>query len=126
MTIPEEGARPAAPVGGAAGTGWRRVVLSGGLTVREAEARRTEFLAVLADAGRIELETRGLDAVDVAGLQLLIALRHSAREAGRAVRLAAPPDGALLRALIGAGFWVGGGVGGEPVVARDRFWLGEV
>ena len=81
---------------------------------------------VLADAGRIELETRGLDAVDVAGLQLLIALRHSAREAGRAVRLAAPPDGALLRALIGAGFWVGGGVGGEPVVARDRFWLGEV
>ncbi len=105
-------------------TGWRRLVLTGGLTVREVEDRRSEFLAFLAGADRIEVESRGLSMVDVAGLQALIALRLSAEKAGKKVRLASPPEGALLQALIAAGFWVAG-TGGEAVVAHDRFWRGE-
>jgi ABC-type transporter Mla MlaB component len=128
MAMPEENADHGAPRGGhvgSAGGGWQRVVLTGRLTVQEAGERRAEFLAMLGRAGRIELETGGLDAVDVAGIQALIAFRQSAERAGKAVRLARAPEGALRQALVAAGFSAAG-PGGDAETAGDRFWLGEV
>ncbi len=110
-------------VAAGASTGWRRLALTGRLTLREAEERRAEFLSVLAGADPIELDCSGLDVVDAAGLQLLIALRHSAERAGKAVRLARSPEGALRAALVTAGFVEGGS--GKAIVSHDRFWRGE-
>ena len=104
-------------------SGWRRLALVGRLTLREAEERRAEFLSVLAESDPIELDCSNLDVVDVAGLQLLIALRHSAERAGTAVRLARPPEGALRSALVAAGFVEEGN--GKAIVSHDRFWRGE-
>ncbi len=102
---------------------WHRLVLTGRLTVLEAEDRRVELLTALVGADRIELDGSGLEAVDVAGLQLLIAMRHSAEQAGKAVRLAGPPEGALRLALTAAGFMEE--TGGEAAGSYDRFWRGE-
>ena len=103
--------------------GWQRMVLTGRLTVREVEDRRVEFLAALVCASRIEIDCSDLEAVDVAGLQALIALRLSAERANKAIRLAKPPEGALRLALVTAGFI--DAAGGEAAVAQDRFWRGE-
>lgn len=99
------------------------VSLSGRLTINEAEAWREKWINRLAEYEQILVDTRELTAVDAAGLQLLIALRRSARQAGKSIRFARPPEGALLAALIRAGFR--GPDDQESTGNRDRFWWGE-
>ncbi|CAK0779283.1 hypothetical protein WCLP8_980002 [uncultured Gammaproteobacteria bacterium] len=105
--------------------GWAVTALSGRLTVNEAESRRAELAdLLLAQGQKLALETAEVEAVDGAGLQLLIALRLSAERRGVALRLAAAPEGALLAALVAAGF---GQVDRDTdeVLFRDRFWSGQ-
>ena len=101
-----------------------RLALSGRLTIVEAETVREGLVQALAGCQSLSLETAGLEAVDVAGLQLLIAARRSAERAGKSVRLAAAAEGALLTALIGAGFRAEGD-SGRPDAGRDDFWWGR-
>ena len=98
--------------------------LSGRLTINEAEMTRDQLLRGLADCQRLTLETARLEAVDLAGLQLLISARRSAEQVGKAVRLAAAPKGALLRALIDAGLLPVEG-NGKQDVNHDAFWSGR-
>jgi hypothetical protein len=81
-----------------------RVTLRGPLTVAAGEVIHAELVAA---------EQRGLDVVvdwepeaevDVAFLQLLIAVERSAARAGRKIALHAPPAGGLAQALKSAGF----------------------
>ncbi|MBF0563088.1 MAG: STAS domain-containing protein [Alphaproteobacteria bacterium] len=101
-----------------------QVALSGRLTINEAETVRDDLLRGLAGCRRLTLDTAELDAVDVAGLQLLIAARRSAAQTGKSLRLAAEPEGALLAALIAAGFRVAGDTG-QPDAGQDAFWWGR-
>ncbi|MDQ5908207.1 MAG: hypothetical protein QG599_298 [Pseudomonadota bacterium] len=98
------------------------VLLSGRLIINEAGEWREEWVNRLAECEQLIVDTRELTAVDVAGLQLLIALRRSARQAGKSIRFARPPEGALLAALIRAGFREPDDQ--EPTGNRDRFWWG--
>ena len=101
-----------------------RMALSGRLTIVEAEAVREGLAEVLAGCQSLSLETAGLEAVDVAGLQLLIAARRSAERAGKSLRLAATAEGALLTALIGAGLRTESN-SGRPDAGQDGFWWGR-
>lgn len=83
--------------------------LTGRWTINEAEERRIELLAELLRSGRLVLDTGGIEAIDVVGLQLLVALRTSTDRAGGSLCFATPPEGVLLAALRTAGF-------------RDGFW----
>jgi anti-anti-sigma regulatory factor len=99
----------------ASDAGWTHVPLAGRWTIAEAEDRRTELLTALAQADRLALDTSGVEALDTAGLQLLIALRRSAAHAGKALRLTPPPQGAVLATVTAAGF----------ATLDDAFWSGR-
>ncbi len=99
----------------------KALALTGRLTIHEADARRDELSRALAGSQHLSLDTTGLEAVDVAGLQLLIALRRSAEKAGKTLRLATAPGEALLTALIAAGFRSAGD-GARPDASQDNFW----
>ena len=100
------------------------LALSGRLTINEAETVREELLRQLAGCNRLTLDTAGLDAVDVAGIQLLISLRRSAGRGGKSVRLADAPGDALLAALVSAGFRSPGDAD-RPDASQDGFWWGR-
>jgi ABC-type transporter Mla MlaB component len=100
------------------------IVLSGRMTIGEVEALREDILRGLNGCQRLTLDTDGLETVDAAGLQLLIAARHSAMRAGKTVRLAAEPRGGLLAALVGAGFRPAGDAGPSDA-GQDGFWWGR-
>lgn len=104
--------------------GERRLVLAGRLTINEADARRDELAGCLAECDRLTVDTGGVEAVDVTGLQLLIALRRSAAQGGKTVILAPPPGGALLEALVSAGFRRPDD-GAAPGAEQDGFWWGR-
>ncbi len=118
----------AGPVPGAGADQNGALALSGRLTINEAERVRDELLRALAGCGRLSLNTADLETVDAAGLQLLIAARRSAGLAGKSLRLVPAPAGALLAALVAAGFRPAGGEGrpdGQPDVNQDGFWWGR-
>ena len=98
--------------------------LSDRLTINEAEMTRDQLLRSLADCQRLTLETAQLEAVDLAGIQLLISARRSAEQVGKVVRLAVAPKGVLLRALIAAGL-LPMGDNGKQGVNHDAFWSGR-
>ncbi|MCP5195879.1 MAG: STAS domain-containing protein [Gammaproteobacteria bacterium] len=98
------------------------VSLSGRLTINEAEEQQQEWVRQLAECEQLIINICELTVVDVTGLQLLIALRRSAKQAGKTVRLAQPPEGALLAALVKAGFRQADDQ--ESAGNRDRFWWG--
>jgi|GEM_PF-4437423 len=104
------------------------VALTGQLTINEADTRRTELAASLSSSAELMLDVGGLDDVDIAGLQLLIALRRSGERAGKLVALTARAEGALLAALTAAGFCDPGeggpGSDGRPS-GPDGFWDGR-
>ncbi|MEO5373538.1 MAG: STAS domain-containing protein [Alphaproteobacteria bacterium] len=96
--------------------------LDGDLTIGAVEACHGIVGDVLARASVVAIEAGGLAAVDLAGLQLLMAGRRQAERAGKLFHLAAPAGGALREALIAAGL-VADGDGGEGAGWVDAFWL---
>lgn len=69
------------------GTAPARISLSGGMTIYEAAAHKSELLAALAGAQALELDLGAVDEADTAGLQLLLLLRREGARAGKPVRV---------------------------------------
>jgi ABC-type transporter Mla MlaB component len=88
--------------------------LDGPATIRTIGAVRTALQEALARHHHIQLDVAAADPVDLSFVQLLLAARRSAREAGKQLTLAAPAGGALLCALEQGGFLPPGGA--------DPFW----
>ncbi|MBC7923833.1 MAG: STAS domain-containing protein [Ferruginibacter sp.] len=61
--------------------------LAGSMTLANAEPIRRQLLELLRQPGRLVIQVDGVTALDVAFIQLLYALRHSARESGKPVDL---------------------------------------
>jgi anti-anti-sigma regulatory factor len=97
-----------------------RVVLDGGLTIRSIDAVRTRLAAALSEHAAIEVDCSAAIEVDLCLIQLLVAARHSAEQAGRQLILAQPADGALRTALVQGGFLPAEGSTEE---AGAAFWL---
>ncbi len=97
--------------------------LEGNLTINEAEERRRELLEALHQQDRLTLDCRDLDRVDVAGIQLLLALRASAIQAGKSLRLIAASTSLLRLTLASAGLCKKGPDDPVTGVADDLFCL---
>ena len=93
-----------------------RVKLDGALTVRTVANARTSLLAALADHPAVLVDCGAAESVDLTFIQLLLAARLSARQAGKPFSLAAPATGALRAALEQGGFL--------PPSGADPFWSG--
>jgi anti-anti-sigma regulatory factor len=98
------------------------LAFDGVLGIRTIEAVRATLLAALAQSPLPRIDCTAADTVDLSFLQLLLAARRSARQAGLPLRLAAPADGALKHALLQAGL-LPAEDDASPVA--DRFWLGD-
>jgi len=79
------------------------VRLSGAQTIREAEGTLQALRDALAADSSVALDCEGVEEVDLAFLQLVIAASKSARTAGGKLSLTAPAAGPLLAALDSAG-----------------------
>ena len=101
-----------------------RITLSGRLTINEADTLRDALLRALSGCRRLTIETAEIETVDVTGLQLLISARVSAERAGKSLRLATEPKGALLAALVSAGFRSAGDAA-PTNREQDGFWWGS-
>ena len=93
------------------------VLLDGALTVRTIANVRDVLLAALTDHQVVRVDCRAADAVDLSGIQILLAAHRSASAAGKQLVLAAPADGTLRSALEQGGFL--DAAGGNP------FWSGD-
>lgn len=101
------------------------IVVPDRVTINEAEAWQGALVAHLAESDALVLDCANVEAVDLAGLQLMVSLRRSARKLGKSVRLAAPPEGALLAAVIAAGFRKAEDEETPPANGWDVFWRGR-
>lgn len=79
------------------------VKLSGAQTIREAEGTLLALRDALAAEQSVTLDCEAVEEADLAFLQLILAARKSARQAGKSLALTAPAAGALLAALDSAG-----------------------
>lgn len=89
------------------------VRLDGARTIAVAADTHAALSAALAGADAVVVDCRGTSEADLSLVQLLIAARHSADDAGKTLSLAAPADGPLAQILIDAG------------IGRDPFWAGQ-
>lgn len=79
-------------------------------------------LTTLLDGGEaITIDLREANAIDVSGLQLLIAAQRSAERMKKQLSILADRGGALEHALVRAGFL---GADGAPRTAREQAWAG--
>jgi|GEM_PF-961109 len=85
-----------------------RIAFSGSLTIRNAEAVRERLTAALAEGGRVVVDCTEAKEVDITFIQLLIAARRSAAQAGGDLVLARAAEGALLEALQRGGYHIDG------------------
>ncbi|MBF0094429.1 MAG: STAS domain-containing protein [Alphaproteobacteria bacterium] len=110
-----------------AGTPDRAFVrLAGDLTIGTVEAVHGVLPGVLLKAGSVAVDAGHLRSIDLSGLQLLIAGRRSAENAGKLFYLTAPADGALRRSLVAAGLVAAGDDAGSDDGDDgwvDAFWL---
>jgi hypothetical protein len=79
------------------------VRLSGAQTIREAEGTLQALRDALAAAPSVALDCDAVEEADLAFLQLILAARKSARQAGKNLNMTAPASGPLLAALDSAG-----------------------
>ena len=84
------------------------VPLDGCLTIATVEATHARLREALGGAGAVVLDCAQAREIDVTFLQLLVAAQRTAVRAGKSVRLAAPPSGALAEALRRCGFAAAG------------------
>jgi ABC-type transporter Mla MlaB component len=97
-----------------------RLVLAGTATIRSADAMHARLARCLRRHSNIEIDCGGVTEVDLILVQLLLAVRKSARRDGKTVVLSAPASGALREAHTHGGFLpsVAGNSGGD-----NAFWL---
>ncbi|MBS1161056.1 MAG: Sulfate transporter/antisigma-factor antagonist [Proteobacteria bacterium] len=63
--------------------------ISEDLTIYHALALKDKLLAALAETSELELNLSHVEAIDTAGLQLLVLLKKEARRSGKCVRIVA-------------------------------------
>lgn len=80
-----------------------RVEFQGVQSIAMADGMRERLRAALAAADVVDVDCSGVSQADLGLVQVLVAARRSASAAGKSLRLAAAPSGALLAALRGAG-----------------------
>lgn len=97
-----------------------RLALEGTLTVRNAEETHAKLADVLRRHGDIEVDCTTVVEADLSLVQLLLAARKSARQAGKTLVLAAPAAGALHQVLVDGGFLSAVQGFTDP---DDAFWL---
>lgn len=68
-------------------TGTRKVVLSGELTIYDAAALRDRVMALLKGAKQLQLDAEAISEVDLAGIQVLVALRRKGDAQGIPVEI---------------------------------------
>jgi anti-anti-sigma regulatory factor len=95
-----------------------RLVLDGELTIRTAEATYAKLLEA-ASQPAVAIDCSGATEVDASLIQLVLAARASARQAGRSLTLAQPAEGKLREALQRGGFLAAA----APATADQAFWL---
>ncbi|MBI1207975.1 MAG: STAS domain-containing protein [Azospirillum sp.] len=106
----------------------RRIAVTGRLTINEVEARRGEFLELLRGVDRLAIDLGGVEAIDAAGLQLLLAMKASAERQVRGLQLIAPwggpaEPGPVMLALTAAGLCeIDPERAGDRPVCRDETW----
>ncbi|MFN3512344.1 MAG: lipid asymmetry maintenance protein MlaB [Phenylobacterium sp.] len=69
------------------------VSLQGALNLRDAPAIREQLLAAIGEHEAVDLDLSGVESIDVALVQVLLAARKSADANGRILRLAPSPPG---------------------------------
>lgn len=104
-------------------------LVSGRLTINDVEVRRAEFVELLPQSGAVTVDLGGVEAIDAAGLQLLISMKASAvrRGVGLHFRLPVPggaEPGAVMPVLAAAGLCEAELRSGRPMF-RDDTWLVE-
>lgn len=92
------------------------LLFEGPLTVRTIAAVHGTLLAALAGQQMVQVDCAGAETVDLSFIQLLLAARRSATNAGKQFQLAAPAAGALRTTLEQGGFLSSDGA--------DPFWSG--
>ena len=100
------------PIGGAGA-----LEFSGSVTIRQAAEAHARLASALAGEGPLALDLSGVTATDLSFVQLIESARTAFAEAGRALALTAPADGALRDVLERGGL-----LAGEDD-ARRQFWI---
>jgi ABC-type transporter Mla MlaB component len=95
------------------------LVLTGALTLQSMETVHARLMG-LADREHLAIDCSDGTEVDVSLVQLILAARNSARQAGRTVTLTQPAAGALLDTLERGGFL---NPCAEKSDAERMFWL---
>jgi anti-anti-sigma regulatory factor len=95
------------------------VELRGSLGLREAAGLATALLAAIEAHRSVTIATGELTEMDVSILQILVSAHKSAARAGKTLTIGTPPDGALHRTLVRAGF---AAPDGAPRTPEGRFW----
>ncbi|MBS7566792.1 STAS domain-containing protein [Mucilaginibacter sp. Bleaf8] len=81
-----------------------KIFLEGSLIVRDAAAIQAELLTILRTYSRANIHLQNIERIDVAGLQLLSALKKSVEVEGKRIQLLFEPDEYLQRVLALSGF----------------------
>ncbi len=82
------------------------LVLDGALTIRDATSILERLREMIDRHQTVSIECSSSPEIDLSFIQLLVAARASASNAGRTVALATKPAGALLNTLTRGGFRV--------------------
>ncbi|ODT26734.1 MAG: hypothetical protein ABS35_10300 [Kaistia sp. SCN 65-12] len=93
--------------------------LSGDLSLRNISELQTRLKQALAEHRAIDIDTAGVESIDVGTLQLLVSATRSAAADDRSLSLAAGAGTPMGRALVRAGFFSGDG---RPLVPTLSSW----
>jgi anti-anti-sigma regulatory factor len=99
------------------------VALDGVLSIRSIDVVRGRLLDALAEHQAVQVDCTMAESVDLSLIQLLVAARLSARQAGKQLTLAAPAGAVLRAALVQGGFLPGEGTDQS---GADAFWSGAL
>ena len=97
-----------------------KFIIEGALTIRTADSALQRLRDLLEQHAAIEIDTSRASELDVSGIQLILAARASAGNAGKTLTVAQPLSEAVHAALVQGGFLDAGGAGD----ATQSFWLG--
>ncbi|WP_375450631.1 STAS domain-containing protein [uncultured Devosia sp.] len=97
------------------------LTLSGDTGLRNVQDIAGLLRQALVEHSTITVVTDTLTSIDTSIIQLLVSARKSALASGKTLLLRAPPDGALRRLLLQAGFV---GADGTARTPEGEFWTG--
>ncbi|MDR3475515.1 MAG: STAS domain-containing protein [Devosia sp.] len=93
--------------------------MRGALSLRDAGELAGRLRTAIEAHPAVTITADELTELDVSILQVLVSAHKTAAQAGKSLTLKAPPDGALRRTLVRAGFV---GADGAPRTPEGHFW----